>query len=112
MDKNKKTYIHCTTFISTRSFHHAQGIGYLQDQQKAKSRLINPLVQLSLARRRRASTASGTFSLRVKGRLIEKLRRLWDIKSRVLSEESIWLEHDADTLHWHDGEIFNTGVMG
>lgn len=45
-------------------------------------------------------------------RLIERLARRWYIQCGVLSEESIRLEHDADTLHGHDGEILNAWVMG
>lgn len=44
-------------------------------------------------------------------RLVEGLGRVRDIQCRVLGEEPIWLQHHADALHWHDGEIFDARIV-
>lgn len=55
--------------------------------------------------------ASAASRLRMLSRPVEGLRGLRHIQRRVLGEEAIRLEHNTDTLHGHDGEILNAGVM-
>lgn len=77
---------------------------------KAAYSLVHALVQLGLAGSRRRS-ATSTRRFWVKSGLVEGLCGLRDIQSRVLSEESIRFQHDANTLHWHDWKVFNARVM-
>jgi hypothetical protein len=85
-------------------------MGYLQVRKR--SGLVNALVQLGLGPSRRRPRTAGSCLLGMKRGLVEQLRGLRDVKSRVLVEESIGLEHDADTLHRHHGEVFNAGIVG
>ena len=78
-----------------------------------ESELVNALVQLGLGASRRSSRTTGSrLLLRVERRFIEQLRGLRDVKSRVLGEEAIRLQHDADALHRHNGEVLNAGIVG
>lgn len=78
-----------------------------------ESELVNALVQLGLGASRRSSgTTSSRLLLGMEGRLVEQLGGLRNVKSRVLVEEAIGLQHDADALHRHDGEVLNARVVG
>ena len=45
-------------------------------------------------------------------RLVECLVRRGDVQRRILREEAVGSQHHADALHRHDGEVFDTGVVG
>lgn len=73
--------------------------------------LVHAFIQLGLA----GSTAAGgdcRSRFRVESRLVEVLRRLRNIHGRVLREEAVGTQHHADAFHGHDGEVFDTGVVG
>lgn len=44
-------------------------------------------------------------------RLIKRLRRRRNIERRVLGEEAIGLQHHADSLNGHHGEVLDAGVV-
>lgn len=87
--------------------------GVLGIYDSKESELVNALVQLGLGAGRWSSgTTSSRLLLGVEWRFVERLGGLRNVKGRVLVEETIWLQHNADTLHRHDGEVFNTRVVG
>ena len=47
----------------------------------------------------------------VQGGLVECLRGLRHIQSRILGEETIRLKHARNLFHGHDWEVFSAGVM-
>lgn len=72
--------------------------------------LVNSLVKLGLAAAGRAARG-GISRFSVKRGFIEGLGGWRDIQGRVLGKEAVRAQHDADALHGHDREVFNTRVM-
>lgn len=43
---------------------------------------------------------------------VEGLAELWNVKCRILREETIGFKHGADTFHRHNRKILNARVVG
>lgn len=73
---------------------------------------VNVFLQLRLTRSRSSrGSAASTGGIRVERGLVKGLSRLRDIQRRILGEEPIGFQHNTDTLHRHDGEVFDAGVV-
>lgn len=75
-----------------------------------KSLHINQKVKALQLRVGRAAITA--FCRLHKSGFVECLVGWRNVESRVLLEEAVWLEHDADSLNGHDREILRTRVVG